>query len=510
MRTYLFILLGTASLLVGLIGGISQEHSMLFGTITGLLLLLPLIWHRPALCAYLLVGGAAVFEVMILGFPDSFTDHVPFFRAPSSVGGPDWFIISGAEFLMVFTLVAVALRRMAVGEKPLRTGPLFWALMFYMVMVSYGLLYGRGTGGNLLVALWEARSQFYLMLAYLVVVNTIQEKRQLVRMMWVLLLGIAFKGVLGTWRWLVTLEGDTSRVTALSHNNSILEHTESYFFAIFLIMVLILFLFRSHRAQLWFALLAATPVFLAFLANERRAGHLVLALGIITLIPLAYRLLRSRRRAILRVTPIVCLVLLAYTGLFWNASGAIAEPARAVRSQFQPGDRDAGSNDYRIRETLNLKYNIQSSPILGQGYGKSIIFYIPLPYLDFVFWQEIPHNTILWVWLRLGFVGFLAFWFLIGRAIVGATIAAKQSSDPYLQSVGVLAVVALVGWILLGAVDMGITDWRVNILIGVFMGLVSLLPELEKKEKSEESSRIAAEEKPKNNGLARLNQGDRQ
>lgn len=484
-RLLLIIALGFLSLLVGLIAGLSYDNPMLAGIIMGLLPVLLLIWHRPVLGAYILLGGAVVFETFPLGFADSFTDKVPFFRSFGSAGAPGFLIITVAEFLMAFTLGAVILRRMAAGEKPLETGPLIWAVGAYTVMVAFGLVYGVGTGGNLLAALWEARPQLYLFMVYLVVVNTIKDRSQVNRVLWIFLIGVAFKGTIGVWRWLVTLGGDKQNISEIATNtNSIMSHEESYFFALFLILIVILYLFRSHRGQLVFALIGAVPVVLALVANDRRAGILVLVIGGLLVMWLAYRLVIPRRKAILRLVIIGLLLTPIYLGATWNSESTIAEPTRAIRSLVQPNERDASSNDFRKIEALNLKYNITINPILGRGYGKDIIFFVPLPFIGdvFVWWDIIPHNTILWVWMRLGFLGFLAFWFLIGRTLVSAMMTTKQLSDPRLQSAGVFAIAALVTWVFMGALDMGIVDFRINILIGTLIGMVGLLSKIQARE----------------------------
>ena len=120
---------------------------------------------------------------------------------------------------------------------------------------------------------------------------------------------------------------------------------------------------------------------------------------------------------IFRLVFVILLFTPVYLGATWNSNSAIAEPTSAIRSLIQPNARDADSNDFREIEAVNLKYNITINPILGRGYSKDIIFFIPMPFIGdlFVWWDIIPHNTILWVWMRLGFLGFLAFWFLVGR-----------------------------------------------------------------------------------------------
>jgi len=487
-------------LLIGVAVGLSTTYPMLTGAVIGFSLLMPIIWNRPALGVYLLMGGVAVFETFPLGFPDSITDEAVFFQPFSSQGAPQAAIFSGAEILMAFTLVTVVLRRIAEGRRPLELGPMFWAVGFYTLMVGFGFVYGIGTGGSWVAALWEVRGQIYVFTVYLLVVNTIHEPRQVTRLFWIFLAGVAFKGLLGTWRFLVTLGGDLDNVGALSRNaNSILSHEESYLFALFFIFALTLLLFRSHRGQLWFVLMISAPVLLAFVANQRRVGSLALILGVMVVLILVYVLLKSRRKALLTSGLALIAILPIYMGITWNSNSLAAEPTRAVKSLIRPNERDATSNTYREVEALNLKYNIQIDPLIGRGYGKPIIFFIPLPYIGDIFywWDFIPHNTLLWVWMRLGVVGFAAFWFLIGRAIVGSIIVTKRSRDPYLQSVAVFTVAALITWVLMGMSDMGLVDFRETVLIGVLIGLITRIPQMEQRMSQESTRSLKTDAQPK-------------
>lgn len=482
---FIYLALSSLILLVGVYLGFSTVNPMYGGTVAGFLILVPVIWSRPALGAYLIVGGAMVFEAFPMKFPDSITDQSLFFRSLQSVGAPGFLIATGAEVLMGFTLVVVIVRRMAIGKRPLNFGPLFPAIAFYTIMVGYGLVYGVGTGGNWEFALWEARAQIYFFMVYIIIYNTIEEKRQLKRLLWVVLIAIAIKGMVGLWRFAVTLGGDLEKVTQLTKTtNSILSHEESYFFALFFLFGLILFLFRANRGQVGFIAAASIPVIISMMVNERRAGMLALFMGIAIAGFLAFYFDRSRRKMIVGSALIFALILPVYMASTWNMDGPIAQPTRAVKSLIAPDERDEGSNEYREIESLDVKYNIQMNPLLGRGFGKEIIFFIPLPDIStlFIFWDLIPHNTILWVWMRMGFFGFVAFWFMVGRGLTGSMLITKQLKDPYLKSVGVFTVIALVTWIFMGLVDMGLVDFRETILIGSLLGLISRLPVMEQME----------------------------
>lgn len=437
--------------------------------------LAPLLWFRPVWAVYVLVVGAASIETFNLHFPDSLTDRMPFFRSFSSLGGPIPLPMTPAELLMGTALLILMLQRMANRERPLEGGPLFWAIGCYALTVLFGFIYGVGTGGNITAALWEMRAQMYLFPVYLLVFNLVRTENQIKLVFWLFLGAVAIKGILGSWRYLVTLGGDLSKVAVLSDHNSLLAHEESLFFALFFVFILVIWLVRGDRSQLRFGLLLSPPVLLAFLANQRRAGTLAFLLGALVVTLLIYLLVQHRRRLIRSLAILGAAILPIYVVLLGGSNNLLAEPAVAIASMYQPDEKDEASNEYRVTENLNLQYNIMDSPILGRGYGKPIVWYIPLPDLSSIFglWEFIPHNTLLWLWMRTGFLGFAIFWFMIGRFIVQASLVAKSQKDPYFLGIAIMSIATTLAWLAVGAVDQGLIDFRSTILLGTLMGLVS-------------------------------------
>ena len=171
---------------IGVVTGLNAKEPMLWATLVASLILLPLLWARPIFGVYILVGGVAVFETFPLNFPDSVTDQVVFFQTINSAGGPGFLLVNGAEVLMSLSLVTVVLRRLADRKKPLEFGPLFGPIALYTVMVAFGFVNGMRRGGDFDIALWEMRGQIYLILVYLLVVNTVDTKQQVTRLFWVL------------------------------------------------------------------------------------------------------------------------------------------------------------------------------------------------------------------------------------------------------------------------------------------------------------------------------------
>src|SRR5699024_10338733 len=102
----------------------------------------------------------------------------------------------------------------------------------------------------------------------------------------------------------------------------------------------------------------------------------VLVVGIVLL---ALLIRRQPLRA--GIAGLVAMVLLsAYLGAFWNQQyGALAQPARAIRSQIDPSARDQSSDEYRIIERASIVQTIRSNPLLGVGFGKEFFLVAPLP-----------------------------------------------------------------------------------------------------------------------------------
>jgi hypothetical protein len=234
----------------------------------------------------------------------------------------------------------------------------------------------------------------------------------------------------------------------------------------------------------------------------------------------------------------------AYLAVFWNTSnGIISEPAQAIRSVINPGERDYESNLYRDIETQNLQFTISTSPIMGIGFGRQFIVIRPLVDLTatWPFQLYMPHNNMLWIWMRTGIVGFMSFWAIVGLAILLAIAsirlgaarlrllladergeaepeasrkgphivqAQKQECAEYLVMT-FLAQTVLISLLALAQVDQGLMSFRLMMFAGIAFGTLAatwnmynvkyrlpqgvdlgVLPELEKKPRTRRRVRL--------------------
>jgi hypothetical protein len=96
----------------------------------------------------------------------------------------------------------------------------------------------------------------------------------------------------------------------------------------------------------------------------------------------------------------------------------------------QASAADQSSDVYRTLESLNLSATVRASPILGIGFGQP--FYRPYPLPDissFEFNAYFPHNSLIWVWTKMGFGGFVALLYVLGRAMTEGAARARAAPN---------------------------------------------------------------------------------
>ncbi len=171
-----------------------------------------------------------------------------------------------------------------------------------------------------------------------------------------------------------------------------------------------------------------------------------------------------------------------YVALFWGATGVLGQPARAIRSIYEPDPRDAASNFYRMLETYNISVTIKNDPVLGVGFGREFIMAAPLPDLSWwPFWRFETHNNVLWVWLKTGIAGYVLFWILLGGAISRAAFAAKRLTEPTMRATALFCLVAIIGTVVFSYVDLGLVSGRVTVFLGTALGVIGVLERVDRR-----------------------------
>jgi hypothetical protein len=440
-------------------------------------LLLPvMIWKRPhlgpvvILAAALLIeqfvptvlpaeaSGPAVSAVTPLQIP--ITSSIPLF------GGIGSLHIQGTD-LLILTVSIIYL------AKSVEWGPRWWprsqvsmAVIALLGAVVVGVVIGLTHHGSLRAALMETRPFIYLGATYVLAAVLLQNRSALRTALWALVIADAFKAVQGLYLYLQTRHLHPPPETLLGHE-------EGYLFALFILLVLALWLFdvpgRLRSTATWLLPL----VIAADLVNNRRAAWLVLGGGVLTLLAITYRTLPSRRRTIARSVAAALAISAVYFPLYWNKMGGLAQPARAIHSQISPDPRDSASDTYRTQEDANLKFNIAQGGLIGKGFGVPIDYALPIvnirkidPNIIYV-----PHNGVYYILMRLGLLGGVAFWGLLAAGIIAGCRLAR-CVDRELAAIGAVVACALIAYALEGATDQGFFFYRIALVTGSLLGMM--------------------------------------
>jgi len=430
-----------------------------------------LIFYQPRYGIYFILGGALSSDLILAPW-NPLIKNFSSRESPFYLG--DAYIITPAELYMALTLAAWWAHM--IGRRQVRfvAGSLFAPVAAFGAMMAAGLAWGMTHGGSLNIALWECRAIFYLPLIYVLVVNLLDDARQVNTLVWVIVAALALEGVLGAYHYIVVLGLDLSGVAAIT------EHSAAIHMNTILVLLIATFIYGGSWGRKLALLAVLPPIALTYIATQRRAAFVSIAIALVVIAVLLYV---TRRRLFWQVVPISALAALAYLAAFWNSSGALGLPARGIRSAFAgPGDVEYASNIYRVLENVNTSFTIHQSPLFGVGFGRPFFILAPLADISFfVFWQYITHNSILWIWMKAGVLGFVSLLYLIGSAIVqgvhvfGAAPCGKDQAGSPLRPVVLTFLCYIIMHFVYAYVDMS-WDTQSMIYLGMAIGVLGWLP----------------------------------
>jgi hypothetical protein len=432
----------------------------------GVVLVVGAIVMRPAVGLYLFGAAAALLEQFDLPVNTPITGQLHAYQNLSGFT-PIPLRLSPVDLLVILTLASWAVHRVAARERP-RTGPFALVVFLYLAAFLIGTAFGLMRGGfDENAALGELRGPFYVVVVYFLAADLIRERRQLLFM-------VAGFSALVTVK---ALQGIGTYATTLGSLDEVTGHEDVVFFNVVLALAIVAFII-GLRTKLAVLVMAVAPLcLLAELFTQRRVGYVGLAL--ICVVIAALFVIKDPRRG----WPVVAagaLAIGAYLPLFWNDTGALGQPIRAVRAGLDDSSisvRDQLSDRFRVIENKNIGYTMQMVPLTGVGVGQAYVLKEQPPRLpaSFTFWQFITHNALLWLWLKAGPLGAFALWWLVARvSLFGAALWARLS-DPELRWLATIPLAFILGQVIFSTVELGLNYSRTMILLGIGLGSASFL-----------------------------------
>jgi O-antigen ligase len=486
-RVRLRTVLAIATAMVVVVALINVTNPPAVGVLLALAALTPWIIALPIRGLQVLLASAIAIEIFPLGFPDSLTDRIPFFENLNNSLGISGISATPAELLMGLLLVLAFTRAEPAVRARLYRGRLFGAYLLFLGTVLLGEVHGLMNGGDLNKSLWELRPQVYGFVAFVIASLLIRSRQDLERLALVAAVAILLKAVVGDVRYFIVLNH------VLGTHETVLGHEDSYFLALFPMAGLAALIWTGWTRTFKLLVMASLIALAALLANERRAGIAALGGGVVVIVLLAIRFDVVHRRRVLLLAVIAAVIVTIFLISFWNVqNGLIGQLVRPVRSQFDPTYRDYLSDLYRQAENTNLKLSFQTNKLIGMGFGMPFLIILTQADIANIYplWNYIPHNTLLWVGVRMGLVGSVTFWALFGTALLEVCRALKVQRDRFLLALIALAGGAIVAELLVAYADLQLESYRNMIFIGIVFGVLNILPALFPE--PEEKKRIAA------------------
>jgi len=467
------------------LGGLTVGFGLVLAIVASLVIA-ALIVRWPLTGVYIALGCVVLIEEEPLPTP-ILTDHLYIFYWPPGLEG---MIERPIGFLLLFILFMLVCHRLVNRQKMLEGGALLLPFLLYLLCVAGGVLHGLVSGGDLKITVVEIRPFWYLFISYLLAYNLVTRISHLRAFLWIVILAAGIKGLQGVYISFVALHGNLKGV------DIIMSHEESFFFVALLVLLMLLCLHHQYRPQLYAALLILPFIVIALIANQRRADYVALAVAIPVAWFLIFRIKPRARKRLLAIMLIGAVLSVAYVAAFSHSSGEFAQPAHAITSVFSPDNtdtRDSNSNLYRSIENNDLIYTVKQSPVFGLGFGKPYLQPVPLTSIfpgilaADIYYAYVPHNNVYWVLMRLGAVGFFAFWYLFGAIIVRGCLIARRLRDPYLQLVAIYIVAVVFIEIFVAFADYQLFLYRNVIYVGLLIGILMKLPVLDGKKEVVES-----------------------
>jgi O-antigen ligase len=468
--------------LLGMLAGFGVLASGGDLSLFGILALIPLagaIWYRPVFGVYLLLGGALLIEQYdIDGLTGLWTRIIPLY---TNIGGQEeywnlwthdnlsWFTANLLELIIAWTALALLVR--GRKEAGLRIGRLGAPLLLFLGAVSFSWLFGLMLGGEWKVSLWEIRALFYMGACYFLAVNLIRTPGQVRLAGGIVILMIGIKAIQGLYRYLGPLHGDLTDIYAVT------GHEDALFIDTLLLLAAAFAIYGGPIRQRLAAWALVPFSLITLLATRRRAAIFALLVGGASVL---FTLPPAKRALLPRIFVPLFLVGILYVGAFYNSDQAIAKPIQMVKSLYQPSnDRDASSNQYRQFEQYDIMRTIRHNPVFGLGFGRPYEQPVPLTPIPFPLRDYIPHNEILWLWTKMGTVGFLIFWLLIAAAVVQGSLIMRRLRDPYFQALAAMIIALVLMQVVIAYADLQLTFYRNMVYMGLMLGLLMRLDVLD-------------------------------
>lgn len=424
---------------------------------------------------YIVIFAVMVFDQYEIPGFTTLTHKVGFFYNLKEISYLPYFdagVLNLFEIHLLILLFSFFIRLAVMKDFAFKRVPALIPFLIFVGAFLFSCVYGLRQGGDFLVILWEVRALFYLILLYLFVPQIIQSAEQIKWLIWFVIFGVSVKAFQAIWKF-IALGITTGGYPTLTN------HEDPVFIVTLLILLLGFLVYKSWNKQTVLLLLLLIPYLLAFYVGQRRATYASLMVSFSTFIILLPGIVRWK---FMKLMFPMLVVFVIYSAIFWNSNSFLARPVQTIKSgivkpDIQENVDDYYSNLYRENENYNLAATVRNHPVFGIGFGNKYDQPIPLVAIPYPLRDYIPHNEIFWLIVKMGTVGFFAFWFFFNSVAAKGVQVFSRLKDPYLKSVTLFVIIAIINQMVVSYFDLQLTYYRNMVYLGCLLGLLPALQE---------------------------------
>ena len=431
--------------------------------------LVAVIW-RPVVGLYVAIVLMSLFE---MGGPDPLMlpgSYIHYGLQHSL--GLSGVIVSPLEILLLVSVLTWLVQGIAGTGLDFRGGRLGRLVLLFGIALVAGMIRGLASGGNMHTGFWELRPLLYILACYVLAANLVRTRLHVRLLVASLMLGAGLFAVEGAFRRVALI--DTGVITGSME--MMYGHDTVVFLSSLVAAILAQQVFGTSPWQRLLGIVIVPIAIFTMLATERRAGQVALIMAVLAIF---FTFLVVHRKAFFLIAIPALIAGAVYLPLFWNATGMLGQPARAIRSISDPDPRDAASNLWREIEKVNIRATIRAYPLQGVGFGQPFLQVVAVPDISFFpFWNYEPHHNLFWIWFKTGAVGYIVFWMIIGTGLARAAHFLKVSRSHELRIFALIALGGIVSSLTFCYVDLGLTMGRLTVFLGAVLGVVAVLEQI--------------------------------
>lgn len=410
-----------------------------------------------------------VFLVLVPEF-DDFAEgawHTPI----SSVANLIYLPVPGPHFPLFFLFFGLILliaggssgaqwnRRVLPVDRGIRL-----ALLTCVGMYAWGI----ARGGNFKIAMFQTQYFVMMYVMALAIAGTFRTAAQFTLLGKTILLAAVYRAVVAV---IVYFRFVRTGAHALSY---VTTHGDTVLFVVAAVMVMSYALELKTKRAIAFCAALATLFLMAINYNNRRLAWVSL-LGALAIV---FIFLPSRkvRRAVISVMLALTPVLIMYVVVGWGRTESIFRPVQSLSSMF--GSTENVSSEMRNIENYNLIVTFNTYPILGTGWGHGYIEVSrAISITSFFLWyREVPHNTLLGVLAFTGVVGFAGIWLTFPIVVHACIRLYRAAQSPIARVIAATAIstVAIYGNQVYG--DMGLLSPTGSMIMAIAIAAAYRVP----------------------------------